>query len=635
MTGATHNGNDFFNRLREIVEANFHNEQFGVTELAREIGMSRSYIHRHIKKQTNQSVSHFIRTVRLEKAMEMLLDSDESASEIAFRVGFGSPAYFNHCFHDHFGFPPGEARKRAMNLHENKSITDTLPHESEKNSRFSANRGKRKSRKTKVVWFAVSVVFLLALFALPIYNILFADATKQKKLAASEKSIVVLPFKNLSTEINNQYFADGITEDILNRLSVIPGLKVVSRTSAEQFRESTLDAREISQQLNVNFLLEGSVRRHDDQVRISVQFIDARNDQHIWSENYDRQMTGIFAIQSDIAQNVASELKTVLTAAELKKIEKIPTNNTEAYNYYLLGRFHSSKRMNEFYRKGIEYYEKAITIDPEFALAYAGLSDNFHLLALQGGMDRKEGIEKAIELAKKANALDPNLAEPYAVLGDIYNYEHWDWEKAEQHLLKALELNPNYSTVHQYYSELLAILGQNEKAREQINKALELDPFSFVIRHFSTLFYANTGEFEKALDENKICFELVPDHDWAISLAYQIHCLMQNEQAAVEYLKKVGLSSDAWTPEELDSVFINGSFKGFYEWRLKEGKYRATKIYCNAMLGKDEILMKLLEEQFLEGRLSPMNTTAIEFKSIRSNPRFIAIRKKMGLPPLQ
>jgi TolB-like protein/AraC-like DNA-binding protein/Tfp pilus assembly protein PilF len=635
MTGATHNWQDFISRLKEIVESNFHNEQFGVTELAREMGMSRSYIHRHLKKQTNQSVSHFIRTVRLEKARELLLESDESASEIAFRVGFGSPAYFNHCFHEHFGFPPGEARKKVMNLHESESTTGGLEHESRQDAINSASREKRKNRKKKVVWFIISAIFLLALFALPMYNLFFAGATKQKELAASEKSIVVLPFKNLSAEIDNQYFADGITEDILNRLSGIPGLKVVSRTSAEQFRESTLDAREISQQLNVNFLLEGSVRRHDDQVRISVQFIDARNDQHIWSENYDRQMTGIFDIQSDIAQNVATELQTALTAAELKKIEKISTKNTEAYNYYLLGRFHSSKRKHESYRKGIEYYEKAIDIDPEFALAYAGLSDNFHLLALQGGMDRNEGIEKAINLAEKANALDPNLAEPYAVLGDIYNYEHWDWEKAEQHLLKALELNPNYSTAHQYYSELLAIMGQNEKARNHINKALELDPFSFVVRHFSTLFYANTGELEKALDENKICFELVPDHDWAISLAYQIHCLMQNEQAAVEYLKKVGTNSGAWTSEKLDSVFINGSFKGFYEWRLRVGKYRATKIYCNAMLGNDEILMELLEEQFLEGRLSPMNTTAIEFKSIRSNPRFIAIREKMGLPPLQ
>ncbi|WP_372950637.1 helix-turn-helix domain-containing protein [Mariniphaga sp.] len=635
MTGATHNGNDFISRLREIVEANFHDENFGVSDLVQKSGKSHSWVHRYLKKHNNQSVSYFIRKVRLEKSMEMLIQSDESASEIAFRVGFGSPAYFNHCFHEHFGFPPGEARKRAMNLHENESITGSLEQQSRQDAINSASRRKGKSRKKKVVWIAVSVVFLLALFAQPVYNLFFAGATKQKELAASEKSIVVLPFKNLSSDTDNQYFADGITEDILNRLSGIPGLKVVSRTSAEQFRESTLDAREISRQLGVNFLLEGSVRRHDDQVRISVQFIDARTDQHIWSENYDRQMTGIFAIQSDIAQNVATELQTALTAAELKKIEKIPTKNTEAYNYYLLGRFHSSKRKHESYRKGIEYYEKAITIDPEFALAYAGLSDNFHLLALQGGMDRNEGIEKAIELAEKANTLDPNLAEPYAVLGDIYNYEHWDWEKAEQHLLKALELNPNYSTAHQYYSELLAILGKNEKARNHINKALELDPFSFVVRHFSTLFYANTGEFEKALDENKICFELVPDHDWAISLEYQIHCLMQNEQAAVEYLKKVGTNSGAWTPEELDSVFINGSFKGFYEWRLKEGQYRTTKIYCNAMLGNDEILMELLEEEYLEGRLSPMNTTAIEFKTIRSNPRFIAIREKMGLLPLQ
>jgi len=171
MTGAAHNGSDFISRLREIVEANFHNEQFGVTELVREMGISRSYIHRHVKKQTNQSVSHFIRTVRLEKAMEMLLDSDESASEIAFRVGFGSPAYFNHCFHEHFGFPPREARKRAMNLHENKSTTGSPEHESGQDAINSASRRKAKNKKKEVAYYAFAIVAFLALISVLVYTL--------------------------------------------------------------------------------------------------------------------------------------------------------------------------------------------------------------------------------------------------------------------------------------------------------------------------------------------------------------------------------------------------------------------------------------------------------------------------------
>ncbi len=381
MTGATNNGQDFISRLREIVEANFHNEQFGVTELVRKMGMSRSFIHRHLKKLTNQSISHFIRNVRLDKGMEMLRETGDSASEVAFKVGFGSPAYFNHCFHERFGFPPGEVKKRFFD--ENGKTFDSEPitppgYLKTESPKRKKNFSKRIFLQSAVVIVVVFLVWLLNNFLVK-ENIL-PDIFSQKK---QELSIAVLPFKNFSEDQQNQYFADGIMEDILNDLFRITALRVVSRTSAEQFRESNRSAREIAKDLNVNYVLEGSVRRYGDKTRISVQLIDARRDKHLWSSNFDRELTDIIGVQSDIALRVAEELNMVLSESEIKQIEKISTQNHEAYDNYLRARFllhkANSAHRADFDRTGVlnclQYYEKAIAADSSFAEAYAGLAN--------------------------------------------------------------------------------------------------------------------------------------------------------------------------------------------------------------------------------------------------------------------
>ncbi len=614
----------FIHKLTGIVLANLQNENFGVGDLAREASVSPSLINRRLHTIKNQNTSQFIREIRLKRAMELLQQRAGHASEIAYQVGFGSPAYFNHCFHDYYGFTTGEALKYGL----------TSPGQNSK-------RGKMEPEevipafKTNRKWVIVSAGILFFLIILHIVYFVFSGKKETiKSISGLEKSLIILPFKDLSPDQDNQYFADGIAEDILSQLLKIKDLRVLSRTSSEQFRGSNLSAPEIARRVNVNFALEGSVRMQEDNMRIIVQLIDARHDRYLWSENYDRQMTDIFAIQNNIALNVAERLQSVLSPEDKQQIQNNHTTNTEAYKYYLMGRFHSSRRSIEGYEKGIAYYEKAIAEDPDYALAYAGLSDNYHLMALQGLMEIDGGIDKAICLAEKALELDPELAEAHAVLGDVYIYAEQNWVKAENQLLQAIRVNPNFSTAHQYYSELLAIMGRNHQAREHIDIALELDPYSFVIRHFSALYYYNDGKFTEALAENQVCLELVADHQWALILESKIHLIMQNESDAHESLRKLGIITVSWSPEDLDSIFRVGGIDGFLRWRLETDEDNYAGLFYYALLGEDEKTLEILESGIKEGRLSLRETLAPEYKNLRSDPRFIALRRELGLPPL-
>ena len=344
---------------------------------------------------------------------------------------------------------------------------------------------KKEKPSTMRGWKIATYLSILIIIGLLLVNI-FGSRKPAGTLNELEKSIAVLPFNNLSEEKGNEHFVDGLVEDLLNRISVIEELKVISRTSSEMYRERGVKSvPEIASELGVSYIVEGSVQRYGDKARITVQLIDAINDDHIWADNYDRDIVDVFKTQSEIAMQIASELNTILTSRQKTQIQENRTKNVKAFELYQMGRFYWNKRTGDGYNTSIEYFEKAIDEDPGYGLAYAGLADTYNLMALQGWIDKQEGRDKAVELALKALELDENLAEAYTVLGSIYDYVDWDWEKAENAFKRALELNPNYATAHHYYSEHLSIIGQHEEARKHIDKALELNPLSFVIRHVS------------------------------------------------------------------------------------------------------------------------------------------------------
>jgi TolB-like protein len=238
--------------------------------------------------------------------------------------------------------------------------------------------------------------------------------------------------QNLSGDADNQYFADGVTADLRDHLSRIRGLKVISGTTSEHFRGSTLTIPEIAKKLGVNYILEGSTQEDNNRTRVSVKLIDAKSDLQLLSETLDRELRDIFSVQSEIAQNVAGKLEAVLSAEEIEQIEKIPTKSTEAHINYLKGRYSWSLRTKESLMTSIKYFEKSIAEDPSYALAYTGLADAYYFQARNHLIPTAEGFRKAKEIAQKALDIDPSLAEAHAIIGGVYAWGDWQWEKARR-----------------------------------------------------------------------------------------------------------------------------------------------------------------------------------------------------------
>ncbi|MCG7852104.1 MAG: tetratricopeptide repeat protein, partial [Methanosarcinaceae archaeon] len=317
---------------------------------------------------------------------------------------------------------------------------------------------------------AVLLIFLLVLQPL--------RKNSTEGLSDLDKSIAVLPFANLSSDPDQEYFSDGMVDEIIDRLFKIGDLKVISRTTSMSYKNTTLSLKEIAQELKVSAILEGSVRKMGDNVRITVQLIDAGSDVHLWSEVYDRDISNIFAIQSEVAQAVAKELKAVIKPEEKNLIEKIPSENLEAYDYYLLGEHLRTQRTPESLWKAKTMFEKAIEADPGFAKAYTGLARCYGVLALYANLRPVEAYPPAVKLAYKALELDSLLSDAYTVIGVTDLFYYFDFAAAERNYRRALKLAPNNPEVYKYFAELSFFKGKFSEAVEWDQRAMAIDPAS-------------------------------------------------------------------------------------------------------------------------------------------------------------
>ena len=497
-------------------------------------------------------------------------------------------------------------------------------------------------RKSKRIATIAGSLILLALIILS----LFLIPGLSKPQTDLGKSIAVLPFVNLSNDSTQLYFSDGIVEAILNHLFKIGELKVISSTSTKKYKNTELSIKEIGKELGVSSILEGSVQKIGNKVRITAQLIDARTDVHLWSEIYDRDISDIFTIQSEVAQNVARELKATLTSEEKEHIKKNETENPEAYNFYLQGRFYLEKRTNEGFKKSIEYFEMAVAADPDYALAYAGLADVYFLIAWYNVMPQPEAYARSTEYVNKALGIDKNLAEAHTVLGGILTWNDWNWEEARKELQFAVELNPNFVTAHSYYAELLDILRENSEARIQMNLALELDPFFPMMRGLSSLLYYHEGKFKESLIEDLKVLELTSDDSTNLSMRYFYNYIGLGEDLkAVEVLEKLLLmSSDTLVAK--NAIFLKDEYNksgidGLWNWLIELELKRKTPDPLSlardfAQVGKKEEALYWLEKYF-ETRSSgvPRINNSPYLETLRSEPKFQAIIAKMGLSKYQ
>ncbi len=385
------------------------------------------------------------------------------------------------------------------------------------------------------------VVVALAVAAVIIWQLL------PKKEAfpppSAKPSIAVLPFADLSSQKDQEYLCDGMTDEIIARLSRIPGWKVMNRASVMRYKNTDKDIKVIGQELNVITILGGSVQKEQDDIRVSAQLINVADSFLLWSDVYERKFDRVFEIQSDIAEEIAKALKVELSTEEEAGIKKQPTENLEAYDLYLRGRYFWNMRTTEGLQKSLEYFQKTIEKDPTFALAYTGIADYFTMLGYYDYLPSKEAFPRAKAAAEKALEIDDTLAEAHASLAHVKDLYEWDWQAADLDYRRAIELNPSYATAHFWHSGYLAVMGRFEESIAEYRKALELDPFSVIINvYFGTVFYL-MHQYDLAIEQLQKSIEM--DLSFYIPhfyLAYTYVSIGKHDEAIAEAQKAIDLS---------------------------------------------------------------------------------------------
>ena len=442
---------------------------------------------------------------------------------------------------------------------------------------------------------------------------------------------------------NDAYFADGLTEELITRLSTISGLEVIARTSTMRFRGTAKSVREIGKELTCGSVLEGSVRKAGNKLRVTAQLIDTTTEKHLWVQNYDRQLEDVFAIQTEVAQNVSDALETQLLDEEKQQIERKPTGDISAYTFYLKGRYYWNERNKESLEKSIKYFEEAIRRDAGFALAYAGLADSYIVLVDGTHLPRSEGFPKAKEAARKALELDDTLAEAHTSLGNILRAE-WDWIRAEEEFAKALQANPNYATAHHWYSIHLLCLGRVDEAMRELKIAEELDPLSPMIHAYGGGWvYASTRQYDTALAELDKSLELDPNflpahwHRVWVYLAESMHeeALAEMERV-LPFLQPLSTANRAWVgaayaiagqTEEAKRILRECEEASAHE-RAEDVNHWALAI-IHLKLGDKDRAFEWLKKAFEARTRTPFEVKVFPFlDEITSDPRFDELMKK-------
>jgi adenylate cyclase len=460
----------------------------------------------------------------------------------------------------------------------------------------------------------------------------------------AQPSIAVLPFLNMSPDPENEFFSDGLTEDILTQLSKISALKVISRTSVMQYKGTSKNLKDIGNELGVNNVLEGSVRKAGNRVRITAQLIDATSDAHLWAQTYDRELSDIFAVQSDVAEQIAAALKAQIKPAEERRIRHKPTENMAAFEAYLQGRVHLGRRTEDHLRMAIDCFEKAIAADPKYAVAYTGLADAYIFMSLFEYLPPTVAFPKAKAAAEKALSIDPMLAEAYSSLGLAKFQFDWDWEGAEEALAKGISLNPNYATAHHFFADYLKGVGRFEEALEQIKEAQVLDPLSVAISSGVGHVLYLSRRYDEAIEAYRHSLELDPQSVLA-RLWFGRPFLQEGRydeaiheiRQAVEFSKESTIAlavlahayASAGRVEEADALLQK------LQDRAKEqyvSSYWLGFVYVG--MGDKSKALDWLEKAH-EERSAWLAWINVEprFDPLREEPRFKQLIEKIGFPP--
>jgi TolB-like protein/Tfp pilus assembly protein PilF len=502
------------------------------------------------------------------------------------------------------------------------------------------------TRKKKHVWIYVVVIGVLmsiGLFLLGRYSAVNGAPRQSEAATVSQKSIAVLPFDNLSRDPDNAYFAEGVQDEILTRLAKIGDLKVISRTSTEKYKSAPANLREIAQQLGVAHIVEGSVQKANDQVRVNVQLINALTDAHLWADTYDRKLLDIFSVESDIAKTIADTLQAKLSGSEKTAISKKPTANPEAYELYLKARFFWNKRTGADLKTAAQYFERALTADPSYGSAYAGLAQSYLLIPVFGAGAPRDFFPKAMVAAHRAIKLDETSAEGHSALAMLVLFD-FKFKESEEEFRRAIELNPNYATAHHWFgNSLLVTLGRFDEAIKEGERAVELDPLSLIINADlgSTLMIAR--RYDEAIAQLRRTLALDGNFGYAHwNLGEALYLKGDIPAAISEYEKAAALDDDPQILALLGRAYADtGKREQALEilQKLNEKgqqhyvrKYLYTVVYTG--LGDKATAIDYLEKANEDGDSPDTTWLKVDpiFDPLRNEPRFQQLIAKM-FPP--
>ncbi len=519
-------------------------------------------------------------------------------------------------------------------------------------SRASAGDAERsgdvQARTTSSAEYVVSEIKQHKRFALRVLLVLFVTLAGLgyfwlfMNASKAIDSIAVLPFTNTSGNTDSEYLSDGIAETLINSLAQLQQLRVVARSTAFRYKNQEVDPQQVGRDLNVRAVMTGRVRQLGDALSIQVDLVDVTTGAQLWGEEYNRKVSDLLAVKQDISREITEKLRLKLTGEERKHLTGRETNNTEAYQSYLKGRYYWSKRTADGFKKSIEQFQLAIDRDPSYALAYVGIADCYLLLDQYVGTPSSETLPKAKLAAERALQIDDSLAEAHTSLAFVYS-QSWQWEQAELEFKRAISLNPNYPTVHHWYQVQLRALGRLDEALAEIKRAQELDPLSPTFEVNLGTVYFMKGDLESAMASAKRLVELDPNYPLARVVSGAVYLKQRRyKEAIAEFQKNVASERSAYSLSDLGHSYAIGGVRDEASAVLKEleekykrgeslGQYVAA-VYAG--LGDKDQAFAWLEKDF-KARSGSLQfvTVKVSFDPLRSDPRYTDLLRRMGLRP--
>jgi TolB-like protein/Tfp pilus assembly protein PilF len=483
------------------------------------------------------------------------------------------------------------------------------------------------------------LALLLLLFALNVGD--FRDRLLGRAGSSRIDSIAVLPFENATRDSKTEYLSDGLTESLINSLSQLPNLAVMSRNTVFRYKDKSMDPEKVGHDLGVRAILTGRLVQSGDDLLISVNLEDIGDKRQIWGAQYNRKLSNLVTVQEEIAGDIYARLRPRLSGEETRLRSKRPTEDAEAYQLYLQGLFYWNKWTEADFKKAADYFSQAVQRDPRYALSYAGLADTYSLLGGSGYLAPSEAWPKAKQAAMQALTIDDTLPEAHTSLGLVKEHYDWDWEGAESEFKRAIELNPSSATAHLWYGDFLANTGHLEEGMRETKRAQELDPMSLIINTMLGWQYYLARQNDQAVDQLRKVLDIDQKFAPARRILEGVYFQMGNEREAVADREKIiSLSGSPELAASIEDVFIKSGYKGvlrsWLDGMMVISKYGYVSSYdisqIHARLGEKEETLSWLEKAYTEHD-SGLVSLAVDplFDSVRSDPRFRELLKRLKL----